>query len=59
MTFSGSIEMQHWTKMSSYKSEEIYYKLGQVLQIGAILFLTGAGITSRVSYYKLVENIGH
>ena len=51
--------MQHWTKMSSYKSEEIYYKLGHVLQIGAILFLTGAGITSRVSYYKLVENIGH
>ena len=51
--------MEHWTKMSSYKLEEIYYKLGQVLQIGAILFLTGAGITSRVSYYKLVKNTGH
>ena len=54
---SGAKFIIKWGSFFITKWGKIYYKVGQVLQSGAKLLQSGAGITKWGNYYKVGHNI--
>ena len=55
----GACVITNWGSSVITNRGKSYYKLGQVLQIGAELLQVGVGITNRGNYYKSVQNNMH